>query len=202
VAQIVGTNRDDVVKRVEQVDTARKEGTERERGVRSELGDVLGKTVCQDRVIAKGEGVVWVNRAEKATHDFEFLQSIANVFIATAAATTTAGHTDGGTKTTEAKTKNDPVIVVTSALPGKGQTALLLVQSLDQDGAKEINEKLKSALDSLASSEDGSGAAPEGKRVKGGGARGRYMSKVEGKWSKKEDEVVREVIAGLNGQKS
>jgi alanyl-tRNA synthetase len=75
------------------------------------------------------------------------------------------------------------VVLVTSTLPGKDQTQLVLVQSGDQVKAKELFDAVKAAL-------DGEGE----KRVKGGGAKGRFMGKVEGKWGKVEDIKITEVV--------
>ncbi|RXK39145.1 hypothetical protein M231_03650 [Tremella mesenterica] len=78
----------------------------------------------------------------------------------------------------------DGVIVATSALQG-GMTGLVVVQSRGEL-AKEVFDKLKKALE-----------GEEKGRVKGGGAKGRFMAKVEGKWGKKGDEVVQRVIDEL-----
>lgn len=174
-------NRDDVPKRVEQIDMQRKEAVDREKGVRAELAVMLGQAAC--RAVEVEKGIVWMNRSERATHDFEFSQAIGSAFIA--AAQSQAEQRQG-----EGSRIQQPIIVVTSALPGPGQTALMLVQSLDQEGAKMVNEKLKTALDELAPVE----GEAKGKRVKGGGAKGRYMCKVDGKWGKREDERVKQVL--------
>lgn len=142
----------------------------------------------------KKSKVVWVRRDEKTTHDFEFLGSIAGGIISslstsapapTAAPASASPSDSGGANESEM----NPIVVATTSLPGKDQTHLVLVQSNDQEGAKHTNEQIKSALDSLA----GEG----GKRVKGGGAKGRYMSKVEGKWGKAEDAKMAEVIRSV-----
>lgn len=73
-------------------------------------------------------------------------------------------------------------VVMTSVNPGN--PALVLVQSGDADLAKKLNEGIKEGIAKL---EGGAG------RYKGGGAKGRYMGKVEGKWGKEESGVVRRV---------
>jgi alanyl-tRNA synthetase len=60
---------------------------------------------------------------------------------------------------------------------------LLLVLSASNDLAKGVYERLKTALEGDAKG-----------RVKGGGARGRYMSKIEDKWGKDDIAKVLDVI--------
>lgn len=83
--------------------------------------------------------------------------------------------------------KDAKVVVVVSA-PAGVDPALVLVQSADADLAKRTNEGIKEGLVALAGGEKG--------KYKGGGAKGRYMGKVEGKWGKAEDEVVKRVLSG------
>lgn len=73
-------------------------------------------------------------------------------------------------------------MIVTSTPTGI-TPSLLMISSTDQD------ESLKAGFDEL---EDGKG------RYKGGGARGRFMSKVEGKWGKSEDELVTQLVAQVS----
>lgn len=68
---------------------------------------------------------------------------------------------------------------VIAVLSTAERPALLVVQSRDQDTAKKAFDAIKAAL-----------AAEDRARVKGGGARGRFMAKVEGKWTKADDEAV------------
>ncbi|CAK9787326.1 ThrRS/AlaRS common domain-containing protein [Cutaneotrichosporon oleaginosum] len=111
-------------------------------------------------------GVVWIPRVEKSTHDYEFMTSAAGAWGA-------AGAEEGA------------VIVFTSAPPGVSPT-LLMVQGKDEAQSKSVFEGIKNALDDV----DSEG----GKRVKGGGARGRFMAKVDGKWGKREIAAVQGVI--------
>lgn len=76
-------------------------------------------------------------------------------------------------------------IVMTSV--NAGSPSLVLVQSGDADLAKKLNEAIK---EGLAKCEGGAG------RYKGGGAKGRYMGKVEGKWGKDEAAVVQSAVEG------
>lgn len=191
-AQAVGCGRADLADRAARGEELRKEGLDTIKGLRGELSKLVVSSSSSDDELLQRR-VLWVRRDERATHDFEFLGSIASGLIAAAAA---AGGSDGseGTK---------PVIVVTSCLPGKDQTHLVLVQSNDQERAKQVNEQIKLGLDSLAAPAPAAGGGDSGgqgggvgagKRVKGGGARGRYMSKVDGKWGKAEDAKMAEII--------
>lgn len=62
--------------------------------------------------------------------------------------------------------------------------ALVVVQCKDQELAKKTFDELKVKL-----------ARDDKARVKGGGARGRFMAKVEGKWTRADDEAVDAVLA-------
>lgn len=66
---------------------------------------------------------------------------------------------------------------------------LAVVQSKDEKLGKEVFDRLKTGL-TEAGGESGKG------RVKGGGARGRFMAKVEGKWGKGEEEAVEKALRG------
>jgi len=83
--------------------------------------------------------------------------------------------------------KDAKVVVVVSA-PAGVEPALVLVMSPDADLAKKTNEGIKEGLIALAGGDKS--------KYKGGGAKGRYMGKVDGKWGKAEDEVVKRVLAG------
>jgi alanyl-tRNA synthetase len=135
--------RGDLVERIEKMDTVRKETVDRERGLRAEVLRLVG-----EQALLQGQ-YAWIHRTEKATHDFDFLSTVAATFI------------------TSSESK---AIIMTSALAGSTSPALLVVLSGDNEVAKGLNEKLKTALDP--------------KRIKGGGAKGRYMSKIEGSFGK------------------
>jgi alanyl-tRNA synthetase len=150
----------------------RKDGASKERDLRGELSKILSGSVIDRLEVDKG--VVWVKRIEKATHDFDFLGLIVGGF-------------QTGTAEAESKVQGgklaESVLVITSAVVGT--PTLLLVYSASNDVAKGVNERIKGVLDE---GEGGKG------RVKGGGARGRYMSKIEGKWSKEDGEKVQSVL--------
>lgn len=171
-AQALGCGRSDLAERAARSEELRKEGSDTVKGLRNELIKLVTEKAVGQYDAAGGPKVFWVKRDEKSTHDFDFLGGVA-----------------GGVLASPAVDATKPVVVVTSTLPGKDQTHLILVQSNDQDAAKGVNEKIKVALDEMA----GEG----GKRVKGGGARGRFMSKVEGKWGKAEDVKLAELVQAV-----
>lgn len=68
---------------------------------------------------------------------------------------------------------------VVFAISAAEKPALVVVQSKNEAAAKEVFDKLKAEL-----------TREDKGRVKGGGARGRFMAKVEGKWGPSEEEAV------------
>lgn len=62
--------------------------------------------------------------------------------------------------------------------------ALVVVQSKDEAQAKKVFDALKGEL-----------TREDKARVKGGGARGRFMAKVEGRWGPSEEEAVDKALA-------
>lgn len=164
-AQSLGINRGEVVERVVKLDTQRIEVLDREKGLRAELSTMLGEKAVESVSKNTNRGIVWIHREQKSTNDFDFLGSIGSYFLAS----------------TQNAAEVVPVIISTSALPGV-TPSLLMVQSRDNDLAKKVSESLKMALEGIPNGTvDGKGG-----RVKGGGAKGRYMSKVDGKWGQAE----------------
>jgi alanyl-tRNA synthetase/misacylated tRNA(Ala) deacylase len=193
----VGCGRSDLVERATRNEELRREGADTVKGLRGELSKVLAASIIGERQRHRQTAedgtttdLVWIKRDEKTTHDFEFLGSIASTVMASETVAT-----DG---------KKQAVVLVTSTLPGKNQTHLILVQSNDQDRAKDLYEKVKAGLDDLPLAQEkdaaGTGAGAGGKRVKGGGAKGRFMGKVEGKWGKAEDGKVGEIVKAVSGR--
>lgn len=127
--------------------------------------------------------LVWVHRTERATHDFDFLSTVSATFTTSASSSASASASPTATPD---RPLTELVIVLSSA-PAEARPALLVVHSKDDKLAKAIKDKLAAALDQLG--EDGAKG-----RVKGGGAKGRYMCKVDGKWGKKETERFEEVL--------
>lgn len=191
-AQAVGCGRSDLVERATRNEELRKEGADATKCLRGELAKVLTGSIARER--DTDQDVVWIKRDERSTHDFEFMGSIASGVMTAAAGTAELAipsDAAGGNDTKEGtQITQEIVVLVTSTLPGKDQTHLVLVQSNDQTRAKEVYEAVKNGLDSLTEG---------GRRVKGGGARGRFMGKVEGKWGKAEDGKIGEVIKAVSG---
>ncbi|KAL7420208.1 hypothetical protein Q5752_005175 [Cryptotrichosporon argae] len=154
-AQAIAVSRADLVDRLAKFEAARHDAADREKGLRAELVKVVADMLVVHAAESDNKVIV-VERAERGTHDFEFLGQLA---LAVANA-----HKDRAV-----------VVVSTAASP-----ALLLVQSAGADLAKTVNDKVKAALD-----EGGKG------RVKGGGAKGRFMSKFE--WAKGDAERLRAI---------
>ncbi len=159
-SQAIGVGRDGLVERSAKNEEQRRELISREKEVKSELAKMIGDQAV--RLAEEQGGVVWLQRTEKGTHEFDFLSNIATAFSQSELA--------------------KGLIIITST-PTATTQSLLLVQSKDTEIAKEFNEKLKSQL------EDG-----EKVRVKGGGAKGRFISKIEGKWGKGEVAKVQRVV--------
>ena len=154
------------------LDETRRETASREKDVRAELARLLGEGVARNAT--DSQGVYWLHRTDKSTHDFEFMGQIVASLLSSQPS---AGALEA------------PVVIVTSALPGSTQS-LMMVNSPSADLAKIANEKLKAAL------EEGEGKG----RVKGGGAKGRFMCKVEGKWGKGELEKVQTFVHSVSHQ--
>lgn len=119
----------------------------------------------------KGNKAVWIHRTERATHDNDFLSQAAQVAI--------TANPDSGLAAVLCTS-------APSAAQGPVGPALVLVQAKDDAQAKALFTAVKAAL------------ADRG--VKGGGARGRYMAKVEDKFGKAEVEAVQAAVDGINGQ--
>ncbi|WVQ82561.1 hypothetical protein IAT38_004690 [Cryptococcus sp. DSM 104549] len=163
-AKIMGFARTDLVERLERSEAQKKETVESLKGLRAEVAKLVGDAAIQAGKEKKG--VMLLEREEKATHDFEWMGVVVGSYQEALMAT---------------KPANPPLIVMTSTLPNAsaGSQTLLLVLSTDNDLAKSVNEDVKKALEG---------------RVKGGGAKGRYMSKIEGKWGKLEKAAVENIV--------
>lgn len=155
--QAVNVGRNDLFERISKIEANRFEQAEAGKAMKGELARMVGEAAA-----ARAEKVVHVHRTEKATHDFDFLGSVAASFV---------------------DARPEDTIVLTSAV---APPALLLVQSKDHERGKAVFDALKAAL-----------AGDDKTRVKGGGARGRYMAKVEGKWAKGDAEALARVLGEL-----
>ncbi|WVQ94238.1 hypothetical protein IAU59_001316 [Kwoniella sp. CBS 9459] len=183
VAKVLGRARNEVVKTVEQSESTKKEAVDSLKSLRGEMGKLLAERAVAEAQSDSGRRVVWVQRDERSTHDFEFLGNVAAIFTGGLAASPAQTKRDGD----EAAAASSPLLILTSAAPsGSSATltpspTLLMVISSDNELAKQVNEDIRAAL-------GGPG------RVKGGGAKGRYMSKIDGKWGKGEIAAVQGVV--------
>lgn len=155
--QVIGVSRAELVPRIEKIEALRYDTDAAAKSMKAELAGIVGGATAKS-------GVAWIHRAEKSTHDYDFMTGAATAWA--------AGAEEGA------------VIVFSSSPPGVTPT-LLMVQGKDEAQSKRVFEAVKTALDGL---EEGS------KRVKGGGARGRFMAKVDGKWGKRETAAVQGAI--------
>lgn len=176
-AKAVGYGRADLVERLERAEVARKDTADSLKGLRTELAKLVGEQAV--KAGKEGKSVTLVEREEKGTHDFDWLGLVGATYLESFSAS--GQNTDG-------KTPPSPLIILTSSITPASTTSqtLLLIQSPDNDLAKYVNEKIKTALAG---------------RVKGGGARGRYMSKIDGKWGKIEKDALAKVIDDLRADR-
>lgn len=138
-----------------------------------------------------------LSRSDESTHDFEFLNLVQTSAVARLI------ELDGRDPTQRGETPDGPyVLALTSSLPGGGgagaaggDAALTLVHITSQpaDLATRVADRLKTAMQAL----DPAAAGTGNDRIKGGGARGRWMGKVSGKWGKREKLAWEEVLAGV-----
>jgi alanyl-tRNA synthetase/misacylated tRNA(Ala) deacylase len=113
--------------------------------------------------------VAWVLRTSGATHDFEFMNAVASGFFARL----------GEDEVAEGRDEDKAAAMVIVSAPTNVSPALVLVQGRDAAKAKALYEEIKVAL---------------GDRVKGGGAKGRFMAKVE-KWGGRDTLAVKKILA-------
>ncbi|WVF66628.1 hypothetical protein IAT40_001368 [Kwoniella sp. CBS 6097] len=184
VAKVLGRARNEVVKTVEQSEITKKEAVDNLKSLRGEMGKLIAERAVEEAQSGSGRGVVWIKRDERSTHDFEFLGNVAAIF------------TGGVATDSKSSSASAPILILTSAAPsGSSSTltpspTLLMVISSDNDLAKRVNEDIKAAL-----------GGPGPSRVKGGGAKGRYMSKIDGKWGKVEIGALQGVVDALRAER-
>ncbi|WVW81328.1 hypothetical protein I302_103319 [Kwoniella bestiolae CBS 10118] len=162
VAKIIGAGRADVVDRLEVLEKNRKDSFEAVKNLKTEISKSLIENALAEGGKEENKGVIYINRDNPSTHDFEFLGVVSTSYI-----TQTEGE--------------EPLIILLSGVKDNNQS-LLLVHSSNDGLAKDINEQIKKGL---------------GSRIKGGGARGRYMSKVEGRWGKDEVRLIEGIVHEL-----
>jgi alanyl-tRNA synthetase/misacylated tRNA(Ala) deacylase len=131
----------------------------------------------------QGVYLATVTRTEEATHDFEFMGSLNAAAVENIPCGDGAANTGNGVS----PSPRYAFILHSSVLPmaNNGITeagSILLITSNPPDLAKQLGDKLKLELDSIEGQEQG--------RVKGGGAKGRWMGKITGKWTKADAAVL------------
>ncbi|WWC97509.1 hypothetical protein V866_004392 [Kwoniella sp. B9012] len=174
VAKVVGAGRADAVERIETLEKNRKDQFDAVKNLKNELSKIVIDNALAEARKEENQGVIWIRRDNPSTNDFDFLGSISTTFISTA----------------QPQDQRDPLIILTSTPSSKDATGhqnLMIVHSANNDLAKEANEQIKKGL---------------GSRVKGGGARGKYMSKVDGKWTSSEDDLIQGIIDNLRKERS
>jgi alanyl-tRNA synthetase len=174
----LGCARNEVAMRVAQREEQRKEATRLEGRLREALARAEGRAISWKQ---DGEGV-WrakVERSEESTHDFEFMQSLANY---------AQDHLNN-----EIASSSSPsfvLVVVSNPDPvwlnktHQAGGAFLQITSSPPDLAKQAGDGVKLALDGLG---------VKG-RVKGGGAKGKFMGKVAGGWSARDADAAKNVV--------
>jgi hypothetical protein len=170
----LGCAKDQVALRVEQREQGRRDMLRNQDRTRQELAKALGNLVQWHRVDVAGEIVQWatVVRTEEATHDFEFMGSL------NAAAVESLPQ--GDDLRYGFISHSSVVPMANNGIAEAG--SLLLITSNPPELAKQLGDKLKVELDGIEGQEKG--------RVKGGGAKGRWMGKITGKWSKADAAVL------------
>ncbi|WVR03150.1 hypothetical protein IAU60_000140 [Kwoniella sp. DSM 27419] len=176
VAKVLGRARGEVVKAAEISEGIKKDAVDSLRSLRGEMSKIVGDRAVGEASVPANRGIVWVKREERSTHDFDFLGLVGSVFTQAQIAVPVAMEAEA-----EEEEPLKPLIVLTSsaASQGGGAQTLLMILSTDHELSKDVNDKIKAALEG---------------RVKGGGAKGRYMSKIDGKWGKKEIGLIQAVL--------
>lgn len=166
-----------MVDKVNKLDEIKVSLTRKEKGLKSEVIRLLASELAKQHAAAPAS-VVWQHRSEDSTHDFDFMGTVAGAVRATLL--------ESGTP--EASL---PTAVLTSAVAGSPGLITITASPATAAVCKSLGDDIKAALEALA---------PEfgGKRVKGGGAKGKWMAKAEGKWGKNETAAIEEVIAKVS----
>ena len=166
--------------RITQREEQRKEATRLDGRLREALAAAEGRAV-EWKQAEDGTWKALVERGEESTHEFGFLQALAD-HATENLATKISPSADG-------QSPSYLLVVVSNPDPlwlnKTHQTAgaFLQITSSPPELAKTTGDQVKAALDGLGKKG----------RVKGGGAKGKFMGKVAGGWSAKDRE------AGLSG---
>lgn len=178
----LGCARDQVALRAEQGERARRELARAQDRTRQELAKALG-TLVEWRKTEEAGGAgpsyrAFVARTEESTHDFEFLGNLN-------AAAVERIPSQGSEIPSYALLLHSSVLPMASnGISEAG--SILMITSHPPELAKQLGDDLKVQLDSIEGQEKG--------RVKGGGAKGRWMGKITGKWSKADASVLEKMV--------
>ncbi len=189
----------DVGEKVVQREGFRKDTDRGMKAMRAELGKAIGASGIDWRGgtstsrEAQGEGTgeslkkALLIRGEESTHDFEFMGLINTTAISTLKETSTSASNGSTVK------EPDFLLIILSTIASNvtasntdALSTLIQITSNPPSLAKDIGDRLKSGIDGIEGGEKG--------RVKGGGAKGRWMGKVSGKWGKLEGRVVSDLL--------
>lgn len=183
----LGCARNEVAMRVAQREDQRKEATRLEGRLREALARAEGRAISwkQD---AEGVWRAKVERSEESTHDFEFMQSLANyaqdhLINEIAASSSPAQGKDASSPSFVLVVVSNPDPVWLNKTHQAGG-AFLQITSSPPDLAKQAGDGVKLALDGLG---------VKG-RVKGGGAKGKFMGKVAGGWSARDADAAKGAV--------
>lgn len=173
-AQVAGVGRADLHERLARTERGRFDTAEREKALRAELFRILGQQAAATE--GGGDRALVIRRNAPATHDFDALAAIA------------AAYCDARPRGVVALVSTPPATASAERERERGAPApapaLLVVQGRDEADAKRVFDAVKTALGT------GDAAAP---RVKGGGARGRFMAKVE-RWARADEQALERVM--------
>jgi alanyl-tRNA synthetase len=172
----IGCARHEVAMRVAQREEQRKEATRLDGRLRDALAGAEGRAVAW-KESADGIWRAIVERTEESTHDFEFLQSLANHATEHLATKTANQPSDKPPSYLLVVTSNPDPLWVNKTHQAAG--AFLQITSSPPELAKTTGDKVKAALDGLG----------DKGRVKGGGAKGKFMGKVAGGWTARDREA-------------
>ena len=166
--------------RVAQREDQRKEATRLEGRLREALARAEGRAI-EWKQDSQGVWRARVERNEESTHDFEFLQSLANH---------AQDHLINDMVKSTTPSPSFVLVVISNPDPlwlnktHQSGGAFLQITSSPPDLAKQAGDQVKSALDTLG----------DKGRVKGGGAKGKFMGKVAGGWSARDDDAIKGVL--------
>lgn len=174
--------RSDVPARVEQRETARKETSRLSDRIKDGLANAEGKAVEWKKDEENGIWKALMERREEATHDYEFLGTMAT-YAGEHLKKINAANPGESTPFVIALISNPDPQWVNKSTVATGPMLYILTHPPEK--VKEVGERVKKVLEEIGG---------EKNRLKGGGSKGRFMAKVSGVWSEKDKEAVWEIL--------